>query len=337
MAGRREEEEEIPELPGFESSEYEDEIPELGEYQEEPERSWLDTAGDLLAGVSEGGSFGGLRPIKSGPLEGVRPALELASTVAPSLSMLRDGPVGGLLEGLLDARDRRAEEASGTVAGQAGEALGRAGSSAALGAVAGPGLAAQAATGAGTGALSAAEESGGDPLTMLAGGASGAAFGLGGGLIGKSADAIADGSGAVLEALKSPSLRQWFDRPVRSGFVAGARGLAQRPDAMRTIAAGGRALGQAGAAGAGKLEGMVGRAFAQDVAHGGSAPTMAWAVQSVLTQGSGLPPAENQRLLEAVSSGDMNALIAANFALQQRYPGYASRIQRELEGLHEED
>jgi hypothetical protein len=69
----------------------------------------------------------------------------------------------------------------------------------------------------------------------------------------------------------------------------------------------------------------------------GTAPTMAWAVQSVLAGGqTGLAPADEQRLTEAILSGDEDRVISANFTLQQKSPAYAARLQRELESLQEE-
>lgn len=123
-------------------------------------------------------------------------------------------------------------------------------------------------------------------------------------------------------------------------------------------ALGGKALGMAGAA-APKLAPMVApalratgtvaaplfgsmasrpsKASAQaDVAYG-TAPTMAWAVESVLTSGdTGLDPKDEQQLTEAVMSGDEDRMIAANFSLSQRSPGYAAKLRRELESLQEE-
>jgi hypothetical protein len=65
---------------------------------------------------------------------------------------------------------------------------------------------------------------------------------------------------------------------------------------------------------------------------------MAWAVQSVLTSGAtGLDPADEQRLTDAVIDGDEDKLISANFALQMKNPAYAARLQRELESLQEEE
>lgn len=65
--------------------------------------------------------------------------------------------------------------------------------------------------------------------------------------------------------------------------------------------------------------------------------TAEWVVQSVLTSGdTGLDDAQERRLTEAVYSGDKQRVIAANFALQQQNPGYARRIQRELEALQEQ-
>jgi hypothetical protein len=332
VADRRDEDE-IPELSGYKAGEDEDEIPELGEYQDEPERSWLDSAGDLLLGAEEGVTLGNTRNLGR---VGAGVATRVSDALLPSLE--RDGMapefVGG--RGATDWLSELTEAAQRTPAGMVGRALGTGVTALAGGAAAGPTIAGQAAMGAGLGSASAAGESGGDPLAMLAGGASGAAFGLGGGVIGKGFGAVADSADDVLRIVPKPESFLRRMEPVKAGLSALARKTAQAPGAMNALAGAARGAGQFGAAGGGSLVGAVGKAQAQDVAHG-SAPTLAWAVQSVLSTGSGLPPADNQRLLEAVTSGDKDALIAANFALQQRNPGYAARIQRELEGLHEED
>ena len=111
------------------------------------------------------------------------------------------------------------------------------------------------------------------------------------------------------------------------------------PGALRSFA------GQADKAVAGPLGGLASqvsgqlatpaasKAGAQDVAYAGT-PTTAWAVESVLSSGaSGLPAADEQRLTEAVMSGDEQRVITTNFLLTQKHPGYAKRMQDEYESL----
>jgi hypothetical protein len=91
----------------------------------------------------------------------------------------------------------------------------------------------------------------------------------------------------------------------------------------------GGGLGQAGAMSGGGPA----KAKAQDVAYAGT-PTTSWAVQSVLSSGtSGLSPEDEQRLTEAVMSGDEQKMISTNFLLAQRNPAYAKRMQDEYESL----
>ncbi len=235
-----------------------------------------------------------------------------------------------------------------------------------------PTLATTTAAGAASGALAAGGETGHDPLAMLAGGATGGALaGLGGAAAerlggsatlggvpttGTRADAlmrelsagaqklggqagIGAGIGAITSGSTNPVdvLKGAGKGALTAAALGKLGGLA--PKAAPLLAPATRRLGSAAAPFGGMLAGRTGKARAQDadVAYG-TAPTMGWAVQSVLTAGdTGLDPADEQRLTEAVLSGDDDKLISANFALQQRSPAYAARLRRELESLQEED
>lgn len=223
----------------------------------------------------------------------------------------------------------------------------------------------QAATGAASGALAAGGDSGHDPLAMLAGGATGGALGAAGGAAAKrvsgpamlngvpTTGSYADqlmaqiaglapkaGTGAGFGALAAGQSSGWdagkMAKGAASGVLAssllGKAGLAA-PYAAPAL----RTAGQAAAPFGGIAAGYVPKASAQDAKAYGTAPTMHWAVKSVLTTGdTGLPPADEQRLTAAVVSGDEDKVISANFALSQKYPAYAARLQRELEALQED-
>jgi hypothetical protein len=232
---------------------------------------------------------------------------------------------------------------------------------------------AQAAVGAVQGGLAAGGENDYDPLSTLVGaGTGGALAGLGGAaaqkmagpatlggvpttgtraeqlleVLAKSAKGAAPsaGIGAGVGALTSGSesgynpisMAKGAAKGAALGYAAGkAGGLAPKlaPYAAPILSAAGQAAAPVG----GMLAGRTSKASAQaDVAYG-TAPTMAWAVESVLTSGdSGLEPKDEQQLTEAVMSGDEDRMIAANYSLSQRSPAYAARLRRELESLQEE-
>ena len=86
---------------------------------------------------------------------------------------------------------------------------------------------------------------------------------------------------------------------------------------------------------------MTSRAQEGGKAYAGTA-TLAYGIQSVLAgshQGtpSGLPPEAEQRLTQAVVSGDDSKFAATDYELKQRYPAYAKRIEDELKALNEGD
>jgi hypothetical protein len=57
----------------------------------------------------------------------------------------------------------------------------------------------------------------------------------------------------------------------------------------------------------------------------------------VLSSGrSGLPPKAERDLTSALLAGDSDKFNAMNFKLQQRHPGYAKRLQDELNSLSED-
>jgi hypothetical protein len=243
---------------------------------------------------------------------------------------------------LFDLHDKNTVQALETPAGKVGRGVGTVGTAAALSAAAGPAVGAQAALGAGLSANEAGVQSDDDLMTMLAAMPAGAALGAAGGALGSrlgqpmTPQRLGSSAlfGGALGAVTSPG------DPIGGatrGAVTGAAGRALLGALPASTGPAARALGAGAAAGAGSLTGAVSPASAQapDVAYG-TAPTMAWAVESVLQSGSGLEPADEQRLTEAVLSGDLDKLISTNFALQQRSPAYAARLQRELESLQEE-
>jgi hypothetical protein len=298
--------------------------------------SWLDG----LLGAEEGLTLGNTRNL--GKL-GAGIATRVSDFLSPSL--VRDGMPAEYAgeRGDSDWLSSLTERAQETGAGKLGRVAGTGVTALGLGGAAGPSVAGQAAVGAGLSSMAAAGETDGDLMSMLAAMPAGAALGAAGGAlagrVGQPLTAQRLGSsalvGAGLGAVTSPG------DPIGGatrGAVHGALGRAVLGKLPQSMGAPIRALGQLGAAGAGTLGGAMSPASAQapDVAYG-TAPTMAWAVQSVLSSGSaGLAPEDEQRLTEAVLGGDMDKLISANFALQQKSPAYAARLQRELESLQEE-
>lgn len=295
---------------------------------------------DFLLGAEDGLTLGNTRNF--GEL-GAGIATRVSDFLSPSLE--RDGmaPEYAGSRGAGDWLSELTDSAQETGAGKIGRAVGTGVTSLGLGGAAGPSVAGQAAVGAGLSGMAAAGESDGDLMTMLAAMPAGAALGgAGGALAGRMGvrptlqqygnSALV---GAGLGAMTSPG--DPLGGATR-GAVHGAVGRGLLGAMPRSMGAPIRALGQLGAAGAGTAGGALSPASAQapDVAYG-TAPTMAWAVQSVLSSGgAGLAPEDEQRLTEAVLGGDMDKLISANFALQAKNPAYAARLQRELESLQEE-
>jgi len=291
---------------------------------------------DFLLGAEEGLTLGNTRNL--GKL-GAGIATRVSDLLSPSLE--RDGmaPEYHGERGAGDWLSSLTERAQETGAGKLGRGVGTGVTALGMGGLAGPSVAGQAAVGAGLSSASAAGESDGDLMSMLAAMPAGAALAGGGGAVASRLGArptVAQYGqsalwGAGLGAVTSPT--EPFSGAARgAGHAVLGRGLmGAMPQALGAPV---RAVGQLAAAGAGSAAGSLAQ-DAPDVAYG-TAPTMAWAVQSVLSSGSGLPPADEQRLTEAVIGGDMDKLISTNFALQQRNPAYAARLQRELESLQEE-
>lgn len=294
---------------------------------------------DFLLGAEEGLTLGNTRNL--GKL-GAGIATGVSDVLSPSLE--RDGMAPEYVgeRGAWDRLSELTESAQETGAGKLGRGVGTGVTALGLGGAAGANIAGQAAVGAGLSGAAAAGETDGDLMTMLAampaGAALGAAGGALGGRLGQPLTPKRLGSsalvGGALGAVTSPG--DPLGGAAR-GAATGAAGRVLYSAVPQSMAAPIRTLGAGAAAGAGALTGAISPASAQapDVAYG-TAPTMAWAVQSVLQSGSGLEPADEQRLTEAVLSGDMDKLISANFALQSRNPAYAARLQRELESLQEE-
>lgn len=308
---------------------------------------WLDG----LLGLEGGLALGNARNL--GKL-GAGIATRVSDALLPS--RVRDGmePTYSGTRGAADALAEPVERAERTPQGALAHMVGTGVTALGTGGAAGPSVAGQAAAGAALGSAGAAAQSDADPLSMLAAMPAGGALGAAGGALAEHAaankpmlDWLASGAsklgsqavaGAGIGALLSGS-RDPVDlmKAAGKGAVAAA-GLKYAAGAMPTmLPAAIRGAGALGAPAIGSAFGGPSKAGAQDVAYG-TAPTMAWAVQSVLASGgSGLQPADEQRLTEAVLSGDMDKLISANFALQQRNPAYAARLQRELESLQQED
>lgn len=259
-----------------------------------------------------------------------------------------------------------------TGAGKTGYVAGLAAPAVASGFAAPAAVGAQAAVGAGAGALAAGGESGYDPLATLVGAGTGAALaGAGGAIAGHlggratlaGVPSVGTRAEQLLEGLASSTRKLGAQAGVGAGIGAVTSGSTNpmevlkgagkgaataaalgklggaAPKAAPYLAPAARALGSSAAPLGGMFAGRASKARAQeaDVAYG-TAPTMHWAVQSVLTSGdTGLEPADEQRLTEAVMSGDEDKVISANFALQQRSPMYAARLRRELESLQEEN
>lgn len=201
--------------------------------------------------------------------------------------------------------------------------------------LAGPGVGAQAALGGALGASNAVDEGGG-PLAAITGGGLGALLGAGGA-------AAAQYAPAALKALNEsknalPNAMRWLGRAMNPSMIAGelaAGAVRAAPKAAGQVM---RQTAQQGAVNAGKATGFVSevlapKAKAQDKAYAGT-PTTSWAVQSVLSSGtSGLGPQDEQRLTEAVMSGDPQQVVTTNFLLTQRNPAYAKRMQDTYEAL----
>lgn len=235
------------------------------------------------------------------------------------------------------------------------------------GAAAAP-VATRAGVGAVQGALAAGGEHGYDPQTVATGGLAGGALAGLGGLLAQRAGSPAPGqlfgsradqamrflaeegkrlgsqafAGAGLGALisnRDPRDMAMGALKGAAGAVALRAGSAALPSAAPYVPGALGAMGTAAAPIGGALAGGAAapaKAQAQEKAYG-TAPTMAWAVQSVLAGGNtGLAPMDEQRLTEAILSGDEDRVISANFTLQQKSPAYAARLQRELESLQEE-
>jgi hypothetical protein len=227
-------------------------------------------------------------------------------------------------------------------------------------------IATRAGVGAVQGAVAAGGDNGYDPVSMLQGGVAGGALaGLGGALGSKAESAVpltyttraeqlmnvlSEGSkkavnqfgggaavGALLSGSKDPvDILKSAAGGALAGKALGSLG-SLAPKVAPYLGDAARALGTAAAPLFGGSAGKISKAQAQaDVAYG-TAPTMAWAVESVLTSGdTGLDAKDEQQLVEAVMSGDEDRVIAANFSLQQRSPQFAARLRRELESLQEE-
>jgi len=214
---------------------------------------------------------------------------------------------------------------------------------------AGPAIGAQAALGAGLGASGAY----GKGQSMLGGALVGGALGAAGGAVAKGAgklleplstsmhrvagtagelaeQSVTRGEQALLELAKSqPTLASTIMKPWEAikyalgmGAVKTASEVGKRPGAVRAAAqlAGGAAPG-ADLAGA----------LVESTAKAQEAPST-WAVQSVLSSGnSGLAPADEARLTDAVMSGDSDRIAAQSFSAQMKSPAHQSRVRQQLE------
>lgn len=287
---------------------------------------------------------------------------ELGGVGDSLMNMLMDRlhpyPEGTTISGPRGTSDQLSDRAEQSIEGRIAKPVGQAGMTALATAATGGAVLPAMGVGALGGAASAHGDGGG--LGEMAGGAlGGAAGGLMGGLAGKALGAVGGavnapsregvaqawapiatrGEEALLALAKSkPTLDKWFTEPVKSlGNWAGRKALPLGAKVGEYATSVSGAITGAVAPGAARVGTAIapGKAKAQ-VAYAGE-PTMSWAVQSVLTQGNtGLPPADEQRLTEAVMSGDPSKVIAANFQLQQKHPGYAKRYQDEVTSLQDD-
>ncbi len=315
---------------------YEDKLPANGQKAEQtptpaPDRSfgervydampdtdtWLSFAKGAAQGLGKygepiGHAFADLTARQTG--EGVYPGMggKPGETVKTGKSLLEMAPANPIAEGLGTA-------ATGIPAMIA----------------AGPEILPQVAMGAVLGGSRGAEDGG--PEGALTGLLTGGLSGLGGGLLGKyGVPALARASIPEWASLTGLVTKPWATAPVLAAKMA-ARA---NPYAAELTARG--AGGFAASAGGGVVNAIAGKlkdaqeapkAKAQDVAYAGT-PTTSWAVQSVLSSGThGLSPEDEQRLTEAVMSGDDQKVISTNFLLSQRNPAYAKRLQDEYESL----
>ena len=76
---------------------------------------------------------------------------------------------------------------------------------------------------------------------------------------------------------------------------------------------------------------------AEKVAYADQA-TMNYALTETLHSGqTGLSPADEQAITDAVVTGNDDVIRATDFRLRQRYPAYARRVERALKSLNEEE
>ena len=295
---------------------------------------------DFLLGAEDGLTLGNTRNL--GKL-GARVATGVSDLFSPSLE--RDGMAPEYVgpRGEESWLAELTDEAQETGLGKLGRAVGTGVTALGTGGAAGTSIGAQAGVGAALSSAAAAGESDGDLLAMLEAMPVGAALGAGGGAVagrvGQWPTAKQFGKTALwgggLGAVTSPTDPIGGATRGAAHAVGGRALLGAMPQSFGAPI---RALGAGAATAAGTFAGAVSPAAAQDSVAYGNAPTMAWAVQSVLTRGdTGLAPADEQRLAEAMMDGDDDKLISANFALQMKNPGYAARLQRELESLQEEE
>jgi len=284
----------------------------------------------------------------------MQPSLE-RDGMAPEYAGRRGADPEELVKTSMDSLPGKAGYVTGVVA----PAIASGGASAAP-------LATRAGVGAAQAAIAAGGDTGYDPAAMTTAGVTGGALAGLGGVLGAKAESAVPlshatraeqlmtvlsegakkagnqlGAGAAIGALLSGSkdpvdiLKSAAGGALAGKAVGSLGGLA--PKVAPYLGDAARAVGTAAAPLFGAPAGRASKASAQaDVAYG-TAPTMAWAVESVLTSGnSGLEPKDEQQLTEAVMSGDEDRVIAANYSLSQRSPAYAARLRRELESLQEE-
>jgi hypothetical protein len=257
-------------------------------------------------------------------------------------------PAGKTVSGSSGTSDELYERAGNTTAGAAAKDLGRVGMGVLGGLAAGPGVLAQAGAGAALGGASAHGEDGENLLSWLAGAAGGGLLGGAVGVLGKGASALGARSAqngwrglTVADDIASKSGVN-VGMLARPWEIPGRVAASLAPAAAKVPHGALRGIGGAAATGGGMAAGVIGDAVGPSKAHAqvayGGEPTMSWAVQSVLTSGdSRLDPQDEQRLTEAVMSGDTQRVISANFALQQKNPAYAKRYQDEVMSLQEQD
>lgn len=153
------------------------------------------------------------------------------------------------------------------------------------------------------------------PLNALARGAGALKDFAFGGALGKMR-ALGEGASLVGDAMKGGTSKYPLSK---GGYMAGATAVRGAWDIGLPAATGSKVNAQ------------------DNIAYAGG-PTSTWAVQSVLAAGdTGMAPDDEQRLADALASGDHQRVSAADYRLRQRYPRYAQRVEKTLRDLNDQE